>query len=389
VPELQNSENFRLLKLHYINTSGEKAVTEFEYDAFGNLIYSMWQRLDGERSSQNRYILNENAQISEKHRVFSDTVTTCQNYTYNLCRKLIRETYSRSDGIEGFVDYQYDEHGRLVLAECRKMNGWFTGRIEYLYNSYEVMNKASIRQGVGIVGEISYQYDINGNLILEEWDFNGTWKQTFVYEYFDVPGNVYAAANPFIINSGFYRVEEEYYEYSGGGAGPSVYAYDDGKLVNKVFKRSDGLVTETVYQYENNGLLLSALRTYSDGKTADIFYAFNEDNKMVRRWFKRSDGLEGEDKYIYDAEGRLAMAEYRKMDAWLSGTIAFSHDLNGLPVKGFFKGDDNFDAEIYFFYDDYKNLVRVQWDFSFGKSQVYTFKYTPLFKEGKTSSTTF
>jgi hypothetical protein len=74
------------------------------------------------------------------------------------------------------------------------------------------------------------------------------------------------------------------------------------------------------------------------------------------------------------------MAIYKKMDAWLSGTIAFSHNEEGLPVKGYFKGEENFDADIYFYYNDYDNLVKIQWDFSFGKSQVYTFKYRNLYR---------
>jgi hypothetical protein len=104
---------------------------------------------------------------------------------------------------------------------------------------------------------------------------------------------------------------------------------------------------------------------------------------MINRSFTRSDGLTGEEVYTYDREGRLAMAVYRKMDAWLNGTIAFTHDAHGLPVKGYFKGEDNFDAEIYFYYDEYKNLVKIQWDFSFGESQVYTFKYRNLYRPGR------
>ena len=104
---------------------------------------------------------------------------------------------------------------------------------------------------------------------------------------------------------------------------------------------------------------------------------------MTKRWFKRSDGLEGEEKFIYDAEGRLVIAEYQRMDAWLTGILAFSHDPDGLPVKGYFKGGENFDADVYFFYDDYKNLVKIRWDFSFGKSQTYTFRHKAIYAEGR------
>jgi len=383
VPELQNSENFRLLKLNYSNSSGEEGVTEFEYDAFGNLVFSYWNLLNGKRSSKNRYVVDEKGYIIEKSRIFSDSINSQKQFEYNLCGKLLKETFSSSDGIEGLAIYHYDEHGNLTFADCRNYNGWLTGKIQYEYNRYEVIDKAVIKKDNEEIGTIIYQYDIDGNLKIEKWDFNGIWEQTFIYEYIDKPVKAHFSSNPFIITSGFYRVEEEYYEYSDGGSGPSKYEYENGKLVKKTYFRSDGLTTKTSYQYDDSGKLLSSKRQYSDGKTADFIYTFDENSRLTKRLYTRSDGLTGEEIYTYDQEGRLAMAEYKKMDAWLSGTIAFSHDKQNLPVKGYFKGDDNFDADIYFYYDDYNNLVKIQWDFSFGKSQVYTFKYHKLYKPEK------
>lgn len=379
IPELQNSDNFRLIALKYSNSTGEKGITDFEYNAFGQLTFSRWKHLTDERSSVNRYELNNKGEIIEKNRKFSDSITSSQSYIYNLCGKIVKETFSRSDGITGHVIYKYNEHGRLESASCQRMNGWFTGNIRYVYNSYDVLDEALITKDDKRIGMISYQYDINGNLILEKWDFNGSWEQIFAYEYIEVPDTVYTSSNPFIINTGYYQVVDEYYSYNGGSEGPSSYQYSGIKLVQKSFRRSDGLNTDTFYHYDKTGVLLNSTRNYSDGKTAEFFYTFNDMGKMTRRWFKRSDGLEGEEVYSYDAEGRLIMAEYKKMDAWLTGTLALSHDSGGLPVKGYFKGDENFDADVYFFYDDYKNLVKIRWDFSYGKSQTYTFQHKAIY----------
>ena len=382
IPEHQNSDNFRLIALKYSNSSGERGITDFEYNALGQLTFSRWKNHTGDRSSINRYELNKKGEIVEKNRIFSDSISSKQTFEYNLCSKILKETFSRSDGITGEVIYSYNVHGKLASATCKQMNGWFTGNIEYVYNSYDVLDEALIKKDDKPIGMISYQYDINGNLILEKWDFNGTWEQLFMYEYIAVPDTVYTASNPFIVNSGYYRIENEYYSYEGGGEGPSSYEYSGNKLIKKIFQRSDGLTTETSYQYDESGILLSSTRNYSDRKSAEFYYAFNDNGQMTRRWFKRSDGLEGEERFIYDAEGRLIMAEYQKMDAWLTGTMAFSHDPGGLPLKGYFKGDENFDADVYFFYDDYKNLVKIRWDFSFGKSQTYTFQYKVIYVEG-------
>ena len=382
IPELQNSDNFRLITLKYSNSSGERGITDFEYNALRQLTISRWKNLARDRSSINRYALNDKGEIIEKNRMFSDSISSKQTFEYNLCGKILKETFSRSDGITGEVIYSYNEHGKLTLATCKQMNGWFTGSIEYFYNSYDVLDEALIKKDDKPIGMISYQYDINGNLTLEKWDFNGTWEQLFMYEYIEVSDTVYASSNPFIVNSGFYRIEDEYYSYEEGSEGPSSYEYFGNKLIKKIFRRSDGLTTETSYQYDESGMLLSSTRNYSDGKSAEFYYTFNDNDQMTRRWFKRSDGLEGEERFIYDAEGRLIMAVYQKMDAWLTGTMALSHDSSGLPVKGYFKGDENFDADVYFFYDDYKNLVKIRWDFSYGKSQTYTFQYKAIYVEG-------
>lgn len=381
VPELQNSENYLLLKLHYSNSTGERAITDFEYDAYGNLFISSWELLSGERSSENRYVLDNNGLILEKHRVFSDSITARQDFHYNRCGWLLRETFARSDGLEGEVLYTYNDHGKLLEAECHNLNGWFSGKIKYNYNAYDVLFHADVENKDEKIGDIVYEYDINGNLRMEKWDLNGTWQQTYVFEYIRFPDQMNISANPLIHNSKFYRIEEEYYDYTGGGTGPSIYEYEGNKLVRKIFQRSDGLRTETTFRYDDSGSLLNGAREYSDGKKADIRYTYDEAQRIVSCTFKRSDGLEGEEKYFYDSEGRLAMAYIRKLDAWLTGTVAFSHDADGKPVKGYFKGENDFDAEIYLDYDDFKNLVKIRWDFSFGKSQVYTYRYRATYTD--------
>jgi hypothetical protein len=383
IPELQNSDNFRLITLKYSNSSGEKGITHFEYDAFGQMAKSRWKNINGGRSSINKYILNKKGEIVEKKRLFSDSVSSMQTYEFNLCGKILKETFSRSDGITGQVIYNYDDQGNLRSANCQKMNGWFTGNIQYLYNSYDVLDEALIQRDNQAVGTISYQYDINGNLLLEKWDLNGLWEQIYIYEYIEPHDTVFLNSNPFIVNSCFFRIEEEFYSYEGGIEGPSKYFYTGNKLNEKTFERSDGLNTATRYHYDDSGILLNSDRVYSDGKTAEFFYTFNDNRQMTRKWFRRSDGLQGEEVFIYDAEGRLIMARYEKMDAWLTGTMAISHDSNGLPVKGFFKGDENFDADVYFTYDEYRNLIKIEWIFSFGKKQIYAFRYKPTYKIGE------
>ena len=389
VPELQNSGNFLLVKLHYTNSSGEEGITDFEYDAFGNILFSRWRLLNGERSSLNRYDVNILGNPILKIRDFSDSLRTSQEFIYNLCGRLIKETWSGSEGITGVVEYFYNENGTLLYADCWNMNGWFTGRIDYLYNSYGILYEAHISRDAEVLGGITYVYDINGNLIIEKWKLDESWEQTFSYKYIQILDNQFVSSNPFIRTSPFFRVSGEYYDYNGELSGPSIYEYDHGKLLGKIFNRSDGLSIRIAYYYDLQGILRKADRVYSDGKKEEFYYEYDSARRMIRKWYNRSDGLNGEEKYVFNKEGQMMLAEYKNKDAWLSGTIAFSHNDLGLPLKGYFKGINGFDAEIYFSYDEYKNLIRIRWNFSSGSYQIYSFNYTCLYRDPLELSVSF
>jgi hypothetical protein len=67
-------------------------------------------------------------------------------------------------------------------------------------------------------------------------------------------------------------------------------------------------------------------------------------------------------------------AIYDNFDTWLTGTIDFTHT-DGQLTGGHFKGEKGFDANIVFENDNNGNPVKIKWDFTFGKSQTYTFEY--------------
>ena len=69
------------------------------------------------------------------------------------------------------------------------------------------------------------------------------------------------------------------------------------------------------------------------------------------------------------------MAVWNNFDSWLSGTIAFDFDEDGNLSAGHFKSKDGYTAEIFFTYDENKNLIQVHWTFSFNGTQTYTFEY--------------
>ncbi len=54
---------FRLIKLHYENLSGEKGLTTFFYNEKGLMHQAHWELLDGSRSSENYYTYDEEGNL--------------------------------------------------------------------------------------------------------------------------------------------------------------------------------------------------------------------------------------------------------------------------------------------------------------------------------------
>ena len=175
--------DFRLIKLHYENLTGEKGLTSFFYDENGVMHKARWELLDGSRSSENYYTYDRKGNLIKKYREFSDDITSTVLYNYNEKGNLISEFFDRSDGVTGNTNYEYDKDERLVKAICNGLNGWFYGTIIYKYDVDGRKSKGLIEKNEKQIGTIVFGYDPNGNLIKEYWEFPDSWSQTFIYEY--------------------------------------------------------------------------------------------------------------------------------------------------------------------------------------------------------------
>ncbi|MFH2000966.1 MAG: hypothetical protein ABIK28_14890 [Planctomycetota bacterium] len=382
--EIVNRSPFRVVRLPYTNSAGEKGVSVFEYDDKGMLKSSEWKQIDNSRSSQNTYTLDEQGRVTRKFRQFSDGIRSTQIYTYNERGNLSSVRFERSDGVKGTTGFTYDPDGKLIEADCQGLNGWFFGKLIYGYDDKGVLTHGDIMQKGSKTGTIVYEYDASSNPVKEHWDFIGSWNQTFVYEYeraLSKPAVVFSSSNVFITQSDRYRVSHESYDFNNESGGPSLYYYgDDGKLEKKVYK-TDDFETHTTFEYNDTGLLTRSFRNYSNDLKGEFSYTFNPDRRLKERRFKRSDGVTGKELYEYDDKGRLARAIYENFDTWLTGTIAFEYDGDGYLSRGHFKGKDSFDAELTFAHDEHGNTTRIHWEFSFGKTQTYRFEYEALDKE--------
>ncbi|MEE9441724.1 MAG: hypothetical protein V3V99_03555 [candidate division Zixibacteria bacterium] len=380
--QTEDAKSIRIVKLHYENTSGENGFTTFFYDDNGLMYGARWELLDGNRHSDDYHILNKRGQIIRKYREFSDTLTSDNWYEYDEGGNLTGEIFERSDGVTGTTQYIYDENKRRIKADCNGLKGWFFGDIDYRHDDKGRVISADITRDGENIGTIAYTYNQYDSLETKIWKFGDDWSQTFKYEYeeYQMPEKInYASANVFIAHPEKYRVKIENYDYNNEQGGPSHYEYETGgRLVKKTFVRSDGLKTETTFEYDDNGILLKSYRAYHDGKTGTFEYTYNGNRKLVERLFERSDGFEGSEHYEYDGKGLLTKANYKNFDTWLSGVITFTHDDQGDLKTGLFKGENDFDADIEFNCDDNGNVIKIHWKFTFDQTQTYLFEYEKI-----------
>ena len=378
-PEPSQS-SFRLLDMQFSNSQGEEGVTTFDYNEDGSIRIALWHLMNGSRSSINFHRYDKNGQFIEKHRQFSDGLTSTNLYFYDEEGRLLKDIFQRSDGLAGKTIYTYNKQGFQQMAICENLNGWFSGEIVYHCDENGKKDSASLVKEKQEVGTIQYTYDEKGNLKSEFWDFGPSYNQTFTYVYETVPSEqprFFSSSNAFLPVQSDYRLIKENYSFTGMAGGPSFFTYSDsGKLILKSFERSDGVKTETHYLYKANGQLYKSYRMFAAGGSSIYFYETSPSGKLAKRSFIKADGTSGHEFYHYTPSGEMSSAEWNNFDAWLTGILNFSSE-DGNLAKGHFKGtgEKPFDADLTFDYDSTGNMKKISWVFSFGKSQVYEFDY--------------
>ncbi len=369
------ASGFRVTKLVYENSSGEKACTYFKYNNDGILFKAFWVLDDTSRSSKNLYEYDSNGWLVSAYREFSDGLSSFELFSNDSPGNKISEYFFRSDNVSGSASYQYKD-GLLKQADFNKHKGWLSGTLIYQYKKQKKGKSAKLVKDGKTICQVSFEYDDNNNLTKEFWDFQGKWDQTFSYHYEkkDVKKNYYSS--PMLTNKSGYRISSENYTFNNETGGPSFYYYDkEGLLYKKVFTRSDSVTTTTFYEYDSERKLITSKRNYSDKRQLVFNYIYDENDNLILRSFNRIDTLGGFESYLYNSEGDLVKAYIKNLDYWLTGTIYYNHNETGVITTGTFKGENGFDALIYFNYNNEGLLSEIIWEFSFGKFQKYTFKY--------------
>ena len=175
----------RLKYLHYENNDGEKGITTFYYNKNGINDKAKWELLDNTRSSDNFHTFDTHNNLIRKYREFSDGMTSDLHYIYDDNNNLIREEFSRSDGVTGITFYTNENNVR-ISADCNYLYGWFNGTINYVHDENGKLVSAILLNDTTEIGNISYTYDIDGNLLTEFWKFTNGFSQLFTNEYEEI-----------------------------------------------------------------------------------------------------------------------------------------------------------------------------------------------------------
>ena len=369
-----NMSQYRSKELIYSNSTGEKGMTIYIYNADNILYKSIWSLDDGSRSSVNSYQYNGRGQLVGFYRQFSDGLESEEFYIYEN-EKLKKEYFSRSDGRKGYIEYFYDEEGLKTGAECRAYKGWLTCDLQYLYSGGR-LTKAIITKDGESTGEVKYTYDESGHLLEEYWDFNGKWTQTFTYRYEKSNKGEIILSNPFFKIGSDYLIDKEEYSFGKDFKGPSIYKYNDqGLLKEKIFLRSDGLTTQTEYFYKGRRLIESI--RHADERPDKVYrYQYNDMGRLIQRQYYEDDMLTGYEIYDYDKNGVLKEAILKDFDTWLTGRIEFETDEYDNVIKGVYRGQPS-DAEITYKYNKQGMTMEIIWDFEDSRyeNQIYKLHY--------------
>jgi hypothetical protein len=176
-------DEVRLARLIYDNSSGEKAITIFEYNEKGQNDRAIWKLEDGSRYSLNLYAYDEKNNLIRKEREYSDHKNTVQLYKYDQLNRLISEEFVLQDTSRGISTFEYDDKNQLVLIHCRAYNGWINGLIKIYYLENGLREKGELIQQERVVAKIHYGYDEERHMTSEIWEFTSGWRQSFIYDY--------------------------------------------------------------------------------------------------------------------------------------------------------------------------------------------------------------
>jgi hypothetical protein len=251
------AENFRITKLKYENSSGEKGCTYFKYNNDGILFKAFWILDDKSRSSKNLYEYDDNNNLSEELWDFQGQWK--QTFKYYYEKKDINKNYYSSPFLTCKGNYR-------ICKENYTFNNEIGGPSIYYYNEKGLLHKKVFIRSDSITTTTFYEYDPERKLITSKRN------------------------------------------YSDGSFAVFNYIYDENSnLVFRSYNREDTLAGFESYFYNSEGDLIKAyIKNFDNWLTGIINYNLNESGIITGGKFKGENGFDALITFNYNNEGLIS-----------------------------------------------------------------------------------
>ena len=208
---------FKIKSITAIESDGNIKFIEL-FDERGDMIRRESYNQGEKEERHVEYVYNDSSQLTEERTGRSGKIIAKTKYYYNNKSQIVKkESFSDDDGADATWNYEYDQNGNRVIET----------------------------QESGTMGNysIEFKYDKNNMLIQEDKENNTIGKEARVTYKYSENGQL---------------IEKSIRHYFFGGTIRDIYIYNNnGKLIKLVEKSSNGVSSTTTYEYDEKGLLVS------------------------------------------------------------------------------------------------------------------------------------
>jgi len=204
-----------------------------------------------------------------------------------LCTKVVM---THNDGIGKFYTaMEYNEFGQILKEIRTKEDGSPNGSTVYVYGeNRELLTTETFNAENEKISHSVYEYDTNGNLIVEKYYFRSELKRITNYLY-DSSGYLIeeAGGNKFVYEySDDYTKMSRYAVTENGNELDQEKTFDaEGNLLSWVCYSGGTTVSKTDYYYDDNGMLLNEAFDNRKPNSSDytIIYTYDSNNNLTRK----------------------------------------------------------------------------------------------------------
>jgi len=154
----------------------------YKYDKFKRLLKKTFVRSDGLKTTT-EYSYLGNGLLMESIRLYNDGTRGTFTYGYNEWDQLVQRDFQCTDGSTAQEQYTYDQFGRLTSGSYRNYDGWLNGDLSFRHDRYDRIISATFNGKNCWDAELSFEYNIEGNLAKIHWVFSSGTTQTYTYFY--------------------------------------------------------------------------------------------------------------------------------------------------------------------------------------------------------------